>query len=101
MAKISARAAIDFSPPERADLLLVRAFTLGQMKAHGVSPLRESDTAPPLAVSKRVFSILNDAFDDDQDRALADYIELALQLQFNERSRSAAPDEGDDEGDDE
>ena len=40
--------------PERADLLLVRAFTLGQMKAHGVSPLRESDTAPPLAVSKDV-----------------------------------------------
>ena len=40
--------------PEREDLLLVRAFTLGQMKAHGVSPLRESDTAPPLAVSKDV-----------------------------------------------
>ena len=38
--------------PERADLLLVQAFALGQMKAHGVSPLRESDTAPPLAVSK-------------------------------------------------
>ena len=40
--------------PEREDLLLVRAFALGQMKAHGVSPLRESDTAPPLAVSKDV-----------------------------------------------
>ena len=35
-----------------------------------------------------VFSILNNTFGDDQDRALADYIELALQLQFNERSRS-------------
>ena len=34
-----------------------------------------------------VFSILNDTFDDDQRSALADYIELALQLQFNERSR--------------
>ena len=37
---------------------------------------------------ERVFSILNNTFDDDQDRALADYIELSLQLQFNERSRS-------------
>ena len=38
---------------------------------------------------ERVFSILNDTFDDDQRRALADYmyIELTLQLQFNERSR--------------
>ena len=37
---------------------------------------------------ERVFSILNDTFDDDQDRSYADYIELSLQLQFNERSRS-------------
>ena len=29
-----------------------------------------------------------DTFDDDQDSSFADYIELALQLQFNERSRS-------------
>ena len=36
---------------------------------------------------ERVFSILNDTFDDDQERALADYMELSLQLQFNERSR--------------
>ena len=36
---------------------------------------------------ERVFSILNNTFGDDQDSALADYIELALQLQFNERSR--------------
>ena len=35
-----------------------------------------------------VFSILNDTFDDDQERALADYIELSLQLQYNERSRT-------------
>ena len=36
---------------------------------------------------ERVFSILNDAFDDDQECALADYKELSLQKQFNERSR--------------
>jgi hypothetical protein len=38
---------------------------------------------------ERVFSILNNTFDDDQDRSFADYIELSLQLQFNARSRSA------------
>ena len=38
---------------------------------------------------ERIFSLLNDTFDDDQDSALADYIELSLQLQFNERSRSS------------
>ena len=38
---------------------------------------------------RRVFSILNNTFDDNQDRSLADYIELSLQLQFNARSRSA------------
>ena len=36
---------------------------------------------------ERVFSILNDTFDDDQASAMADYKELSLQLQFNERSR--------------
>ena len=36
---------------------------------------------------ERVFSILNDTFDDDQRVALADYKELSLQLQFNDRSR--------------
>ena len=40
---------------------------------------------------ERVFSILNDTFEDDMDSSLADYIELSLQLQFNSRSRSAAP----------
>ena len=43
----------------------------------------ELDSIPP----ERVFSILNDTFDDDQTRALADYIELSLQKQFNARSR--------------
>ena len=39
---------------------------------------------------ERVFSILNDTFDDDQGKSYANYIELSLQLQFNERSRSQA-----------
>jgi hypothetical protein len=34
------------------------------------------------------FRHLNNSFDDDQDNAHADYIELSLQLQLNERSRS-------------
>ena len=34
---------------------------------------------------ERVFSILNDTFDDDQDSSYADYIELSLQLQFKNR----------------
>ena len=41
------------------------------------------NSIPPV----RVFSILNDTFDDDMDNSRADYIELSLQLQFNERSR--------------
>ena len=40
--------------PERAELLEVQAFTLGQIQALEVSPQRESDAAPPLAVSKGV-----------------------------------------------
>ena len=47
--------------------------------------------APNSIPPERVFSILNNTFADDQERSLADYIELALQLQFNERSRSADP----------
>ena len=43
--------------------------------------------APNSIPPERVFSILNDTFGDDQDNSLADYVELALQLQFNERSR--------------
>ena len=37
---------------------------------------------------ERVFSVLNDTFDDDMASSLADYIELSVQLQFNSRSRS-------------
>ena len=36
---------------------------------------------------ERVFSILNDTFEDDMDSSLSDYIELSLQLQFNSRTR--------------
>ena len=43
-----------------------------------------TNSCPP----ERVFSILNNSFDDDQDRAYADYIQLSLQLQFNNRCRS-------------
>lgn len=43
--------------------------------------------APNSIPPERVFSILNNTFDSDQDSARADYIELALQLQFNNRSR--------------
>ena len=41
---------------------------------------------------ERVFSILNNTFDDDQERALADYIELSLMLQYNKRGRERADD---------
>ena len=44
--------------------------------------------APNSIPPERVFSILNDTFDDNQDNAYAEYIELSLQLQFNERSRA-------------
>ena len=45
---------------------------------------------PSSCAAERVFSILNDSFDDDQKNhdALADYMELSLQLQFNGRTRS-------------
>ena len=36
---------------------------------------------------ERVFSILNDSFDDDQDSSMADYIEHSLQSQYNNRGR--------------
>ena len=42
---------------------------------------------PSSCAAERVFSILNDSF-DDQKNALADYMELSLQLQFNGRTRS-------------
>ena len=41
-----------------------------------------------IVLPERVFSILNNTFDDDQRNAHADDIELSLQLQFNARSRA-------------
>jgi hypothetical protein len=35
-----------------------------------------------------VFSILDVTFGDDQRRAFADYMELSLVMQFNERGRN-------------
>ena len=43
--------------------------------------------APNSIPPERVFSVLNDTFNDDMANSLADYIELSLQLQFNSRSR--------------
>ena len=43
--------------------------------------------APNSIPPERVFSILNNTFDDDQGSSKADYKELSLQLQFNARSR--------------
>ena len=37
---------------------------------------------------ERVFSILNDTFNDDQDSSLADYMEFSLMRQYNMRGRS-------------
>ena len=42
-----------------------------------------TNSAPP----ERLFSILNDTFQNDMQRSYADYIELSLMLQFNKRSR--------------
>ena len=41
------------------------------------------NSCPP----ERLFSILNDTFDDDQKNTLADMIEYSLQVQYNSRTR--------------
>jgi hypothetical protein len=41
------------------------------------------NSAPP----ERVFSILNNSFDDNQTTALNDYVQLSLMLQYNTRGR--------------
>ena len=43
---------------------------------------------PNSCAPERVFSVLEDTFDSDQRRAFADYMQLSLMLQFNERGRS-------------
>ena len=42
---------------------------------------------PVLDRPERVFSILEDTFDDDQRSAYADYLELSLMIQYNNRGR--------------
>ena len=41
------------------------------------------NSCPP----ERVFSILNDSFDDDQHQSYADYMEYSLMRQYNARGR--------------
>jgi hypothetical protein len=48
--------------------------------------------SPSSAAAERVFSILNNSFDNDQKRAKADYMEISLQLQYNKRGRSCDDD---------
>ena len=43
--------------------------------------------APNSIPPERCFSILADSFDEDQERAYADYMETSVQLQFNNRGR--------------
>ena len=40
---------------------------------------------PSSAAAERVFSILSNCFGEQQDRALQDYIEASLMLQYNKR----------------
>ena len=60
--------------------------TLKENSAESWWTLTHSANSPP----ERVFSILNNTFEADQDNSRADYIELSPQLQFNHRSRSNA-----------
>ena len=52
-----------------------------------LGPCSPTLPTPSPPCPERVFSVLNDTFEDDMDRSYADYIELSLQLQFNERTR--------------
>ena len=40
---------------------------------------------PSSAAAERVFSILNASFNDQQDHALADYLQATVMLQYNKR----------------
>ena len=53
------------------------AFVLRAVLAHS------TNSCPP----ERVFSILNDTFDDDMESSRADYVEFSLQRQYNGRGR--------------
>ena len=43
--------------------------------------------SPHSCAVERLFSVLNNSFDEQQANAYSDYIELSLQLQFNSRTR--------------
>ena len=43
--------------------------------------------SPHSCAVERLFSVLNNTFDEQQTNAYSDYIELSLQLQFNNRTR--------------
>ena len=79
-------------PPEPLQVLKILAVSFMSassqryMTVEGLRAILAN--APNSIPPERVFSILNNTFGDDQGNAMADYIELALQLQFNERSRS-------------
>ena len=64
-------------------LAINQLLKLKAMGRHHPRAVNSPNSIPP----ERVFSILNDTFDDDMDSSLADYVELSLQLQFNSRSR--------------
>jgi hypothetical protein len=53
---------------------------------HGAVLTNSPNSIPP----ERIFSILNDSFDDDQTSAHADLIEYSLQSQYNSRGRGQA-----------
>ena len=68
----------------------------GATGALGISSLTHWDISVDAALTyspnscppERVFSILNDTFDDDQESAKADYMEYSLMRQFNQRGRA-------------
>ena len=81
--------------PQRRDVKGNDTFTLlnfwraneGEVPAFAYVLRAVLANAPNSIPPERVFSVLNNTFDDDMANSLADYIELSLQLQFNSRSR--------------
>ena len=64
--------------------------TVGDLGASGLAVQQLCKLVAPNSIPpERVFSILNYTFDDDQDRALADYIELSLHAASKFNSTSA------------
>ena len=72
---------VDEVPAQDADVQMTGGVSTSQ--AHKPSARRCSSNTTILNAP-----ILNDSFDDDQDRSMADYIELSLQLQYNSRGRN-------------